>query len=155
MSHVGDFELEPLPGVEPHLISKLRRAGIESVVHLAASIPHEIANGDYEGNIVAADVDTLSDLVMKAKNALIDTGVLSKEFCTAEEVLARRKTLVTFTTGSKNLDSFLKGGIETQAITEFAGEFGSGKSQICHTLCVTASNIQKRWQLKDMKMPFC
>ncbi|MGC1932224.1 MAG: hypothetical protein WA667_24900 [Candidatus Nitrosopolaris sp.] len=26
---------------------------------------------------------------------------------------------------------------ETQAVTEFYGEFGSGKSQICHTLCAT------------------
>ena len=143
MSHVGDFELEQLPGVEPHLISKLRRAGIESVVHLAVSIPRELANGDYEGNIVAADVDTLAQLVMKAKKSLIDSGVLSKEFCTTQEVLERRETLVRFTTGSKNLDTFLKGGIETQAITEFAGEFGSGKSQICHTLCVTANNMNK------------
>src|SRR6185503_19745385 len=38
----------------------------------------------------------------------------------------------------KALDELLLGGIETQAITEFYGEFGSGKSQICHTLCVTA-----------------
>ena len=30
-------------------------------------------------------------------------------------------------------------GIETQALTEFAGEFGSGKSQLCHTLSVTAN----------------
>jgi DNA repair protein RadA len=37
------------------------------------------------------------------------------------------------------LDDFLKGGIESQAITELTGEFGSGKSQICHTLCVTAA----------------
>ena len=29
-------------------------------------------------------------------------------------------------------------GIETQAVTEFYGEFGSGKSQICHTLRATA-----------------
>ena len=43
------------------------------------------------------------------------------------------------TTGSNALDKLLLGGIETQAITEFYGEFGSGKSQICHTLCVTAS----------------
>ncbi len=35
-------------------------------------------------------------------------------------------------------DSFLNGGIETQSITEIAGEFGSGKSQICHTLCAAA-----------------
>ncbi|MFL6454033.1 MAG: hypothetical protein ACJ71L_08570 [Nitrososphaeraceae archaeon] len=33
----------------------------------------------------------------------------------------------------------MKGGIESQSITELAGEFGSGKSQICHTLCVTAA----------------
>jgi DNA repair protein RadA len=30
------------------------------------------------------------------------------------------------------------GGVETQAITELIGEYGSGKTQICHTLCVTA-----------------
>ena len=44
--------------------------------------------------------------------------------------------------GSAKLDTFLDGGIETQAVTEIAGEFGTGKSQICHTLCVTA-NTQK------------
>jgi DNA repair protein RadA len=43
------------------------------------------------------------------------------------------------TTGSKALDKLLLGGIETQAVTEFYGEFGSGKSQICHTICVTGS----------------
>ena len=41
------------------------------------------------------------------------------------------------TTGSKNLDALLGGGIETGAITEFFGEFRTGKSQICHTLAVT------------------
>ena len=42
-------------------------------------------------------------------------------------------------TGSKALDELLLGGIETQAVTEFYGEFGSGKSQICHRLCATAA----------------
>jgi DNA repair protein RadA len=41
-------------------------------------------------------------------------------------------------TGSKALDELLLGGIETQAVTEFYGEFGSGKSQICHTLFAMA-----------------
>ena len=41
-------------------------------------------------------------------------------------------------TGSRALDQLLLGGIETQAVTEFYGEFGSGKSQIRHTLCATA-----------------
>jgi DNA repair protein RadA len=38
-------------------------------------------------------------------------------------------------TGSKNLDNILYGGIETRAVTEFYGESTSGKSQLCHTLC--------------------
>ncbi len=50
--------------------------------------------------------------------------------------------LVRFSMGSAKLDTFLDGRIETQAVTEIAGEFGAGKSQICHTLCVTA-NTQK------------
>ena len=71
--------------------------------------------------------------------SLIDCGSLVKEFCTAEEILERRKGLVRFSTGSAKLDTFLDGGIETQAVTEIAGEFGTGKSQICHTLCVIAN----------------
>lgn len=39
-------------------------------------------------------------------------------------------------TGSKRLDDILGGGIETKALTEFYGETGSGKTQLCHTLCV-------------------
>jgi len=38
----------------------------------------------------------------------------------------------------------LSGGIETQALTEFAGEFGSGKSQLCHTLSVTANMAKEK-----------
>ncbi|CAB1117854.1 unnamed protein product [Ectocarpus sp. CCAP 1310/34] len=41
-------------------------------------------------------------------------------------------------TGSKQLDALLGGGIETGSITEFFGEFRSGKTQLCHTLCVTS-----------------
>jgi DNA repair protein RadA len=138
MSHVSDLQLEDLPGVQPHLISKLKQVGIQSVLDLAVSIPHELAVGG-EGSVISADTETISELVMTAKRALADSGALIKEFSTADQVLERRKSLVRFTTGSKNLDDFLKGGVESQAITDLAGEFGSGKSQICHTLCVTAA----------------
>jgi DNA repair protein RadA len=47
--------------------------------------------------------------------------------------------LVRFSMGSTKLDTFLNGGIETQAVTEIAGEFGIGRGHICHTLCVTAN----------------
>lgn len=32
----------------------------------------------------------------------------------------------------------LGGGIETGSLTEIFGEFRTGKTQLCHTLCVTA-----------------
>jgi DNA repair protein RadA len=139
MSHVSDLQLEDLPGVQPHLISKLKQAGVNSVLDLAASTPNELAGAGYEGNTISADTETISELVLKAKKVLADSGALIKEFSTADQVLERRKSLVRYTTGSKSLDDFLKGGIESQAITELTGEFGSGKSQICHTLCVTAA----------------
>ena len=45
--------------------------------------------------------------------------------------------MVTLTTGSGELDKLLEGGVETGSITEVFGEFRTGKTQLCHTLCVT------------------
>jgi DNA repair protein RadA len=140
MSHVSDLQLQDLPGVEPYMINKLKRAGIQSVTDLAVSTPVELIAGDYADNSpIEADIETVFQLITKAKRALMNFGVLDKEFCSAEQLLEKRSQLVRFTTGSKDLDTLLKGGIESQALTEFVGEFGSGKSQLCHTLCVTAN----------------
>ena len=95
MSGVTDLQLEDLPGVEAHLITKLKRAGIQSVVDLAASIPHELALGaNADGDAVAADTETISEAVLKAKKILIESGALIKEFSTADQVLERRISLV-------------------------------------------------------------
>jgi DNA repair protein RadA len=123
--------------IKPHLITKLKGAGIESIFDLAISIPHQLTEDG--GILTDADTESALDLVTKAKKALIDSGLLAKDFSTPEEILERRNALLKCTTGSSTLDSFLKGGIETQAMTEIAGEFGSGKSQLCYTLCVTAN----------------
>ena len=95
---------------------------------------------NYDESAKGIDVETMSQLIIKAKQKLIEDGVLYKELTTAEDMLEARKRLIKFTTGSKSFDLFLEGGIETQALTEIAGEFGSGKSQLCYTLCVTANN---------------
>ena len=42
------------------------------------------------------------------------------------------------TCGCKELDDILEGGMETGSITELYGENRSGKTQLCHTLAVTA-----------------
>jgi DNA repair protein RadA len=60
-------------------------------------------------------------------------------FVRADELFKMRQTVLRLTSGSKALDGMLDGGLETQSITEFYGEYGTGKSQICHQLCV---NVQ-------------
>lgn len=58
-------------------------------------------------------------------------------FITALDLLRGKKAVNVFTTGCKALDDLLGGGIETQSVTEFCGEYGAGKTQLCHQLCVT------------------
>ncbi|TNN38330.1 DNA repair protein RAD51 A [Liparis tanakae] len=58
-------------------------------------------------------------------------------FTTATEFHQRRAEIIQISTGSKELDKLLLGGIETGSITEMFGEFRTGKTQLCHTLAVT------------------
>jgi DNA repair protein RadA len=133
---ITDLHLEDLPGIKPLEISKLKRIGIESVLELATSIPQDLAEDTGD------KVESMSILIIQARKALANVGLLSKEFCTAADIMTRRNQIMRCSTGSISLDGLLGGGIETQALTEFAGEFGSGKSQPCHTLSVIA-NIPK------------
>jgi DNA repair protein RadA len=129
---VAELEIEDIDGVGPTTARKMREAGIHSVMELATAVPEELA-ADLGGS-----KDSASNFIMAAQKLLRESGVLDNEFTTADVELEKRKALLRCTTGSKALDELLLGGIETQAITEFYGEFGSGKSQICHTLCVTS-----------------
>lgn len=38
---------------------------------------------------------------------------------------------------AEELNTMLGGGFDSQAITELHGEWRTGKTQICHTLCIT------------------
>ena len=80
----------------------------------------------------------MSVLIVEARKALTNIGSTQQRILHRADIMTRRNQIMRCTTGSKSLDGLLSGGIETQALTEFAGEFGSGKSQLCHTLSVTA-----------------
>jgi RecA/RadA recombinase len=47
--------------------------------------------------------------------------------------------MATISTGSKAIDALLGGGIHTGMITDIYGESGSGKSQLCFTLCANCA----------------
>jgi len=58
-------------------------------------------------------------------------------FTTATELHRTRQDIIQVTTGSKELDKLLDGGFETGSVTEIFGEFRTGKTQLCHQICVT------------------
>jgi len=70
--------------------------------------------------------------IMAAARQLVPMRMVS-----AAEMLQMRRNMVQLTTGSAQLDRLLRGGIETGQITEIFGEFRCGKTQLCHTLCVS------------------
>ncbi len=129
---VLDTDLESLPGLGPATKKKLNEAGIYTILDLAVKSPSEIADR------IGSDLARATEFANKARLRLVEAGVLEKDFVPASEIYKKRQAIERISTGVKSLDALFGGGIETQAVTEFYGEFGSGKTQICHTLCVMA-----------------
>lgn len=117
-------EIEDLPLVGPSTGKKLREAGYRTLESLAVVSPL-ILSGE-----MGISEETATAIVRSARSAL------NMGFETADMVLRKRSQIQRISTGSKRLDDLLGGGIETQAITEFYGEFASGKTQIAHQAAV-------------------
>ena len=118
--------IEDLPGVGPATAQKLRDLGYHTVESLAMATARELEP-------VGVGEKKAFSFIEAARSSI---GV---SFIRADELLKMRQNVLRLSTGSKAIDKIVDGGLETQTITEFYGEYGSGKSQICHQLCV---NIQ-------------
>ncbi|MEM3086246.1 MAG: DNA repair and recombination protein RadA [Halobacteria archaeon] len=118
--------IEDLPGVGATVAERLREAGYGDIMSLATASP-----GVLSDQIEGVTESTASKIIAAARKAA-DVG----GFETGAQILERRKLVGKMTTGSSSLDELLGGGIESQAITEFYGEFGSGKTQIALQLSV-------------------
>ena len=112
-------------GISPTDIKKLTDAGFFTVESLAYTPKKTLLA--IKG-ISEAKADKILNEVIK----LVPMG-----FTTATEFHQKRSEIIQVTTGSKELDKLLQGGIETGSITEIFGEFRTGKTQLCHQLCVT------------------
>ncbi|CCH45195.1 DNA repair protein [Wickerhamomyces ciferrii] len=106
-------------------IRKLMEAGYNTVEAIAYTPKRALLT-------VKGISEAKSDKLLAEASKLVPMG-----FTTASEFHHRRSELICLTTGSKQLDTLLGGGIETGSITELFGEFRTGKSQLCHTLAVT------------------
>lgn len=129
--NTDDFDLSDLEGVGPVTKKKLEEAGVHNLMDLVVRGPVELEE------ISNMTPETCDKIVTKARKQLTATGLITKDFASATEIYKKRQTIGMITTGTDSLDSLLIGGVETQAITEVYGEYGCGKTQFCHTLCVT------------------
>jgi DNA repair protein RadA len=117
--------IQDLEGVGPVTAAKLTDAGFESIEALAVAPIREVMD---KANLESG----VASKIIKAARQTMEL-----DFVNAKQLWERRQGLLKLTMGSSNLNKLLVGGIETQAITEFVGEFGSGKSQACMKLSIT------------------
>jgi DNA repair protein RadA len=121
-----EVALEDLAGVGAATAEKLREAGYTDLMELAVASPGDIAEAAEIGTTIAQKI--IGEARRQADVGGFEVGTI---------LLERRKKLGRITTMARSLDELLGGGIETQAITEFAGEFGTGKTQIAHQAACT------------------
>ncbi len=120
-------QLTDLPGIGPAVAAKLESAGVYDMMSLAVMGPAEL--GDAAGISPA-----IARKAIQAARNMLDLG-----FTDGIEYARKRSNVINITTGSKNFDELLGGkGIETRAITEAFGAYGSGKTQLGLTLAVNA-----------------
>lgn len=120
------FETLEELGLGATMAKKLREVGLNTVEALGMATVKELEE-------IGVNKKTAKELIRKARLSM------PFQFIRGDELVKMRQNILRLTTGSNMLDKLLGGGIESQSITEFYGEYGSGKSQICHQLCV---NIQ-------------
>jgi len=121
-------KLTDLPGIGPAVAVKLEAAGIYDMMSLAVMGPASLADAAGVGAAVARKA-------IQAARGMLDLG-----FIEGTEYAKKRANVSHITTGSKNFDELLGGkGVESKAITEAFGAYGSGKTQLGSTLAV---NVQ-------------
>ncbi|KAI9013382.1 DNA repair protein RAD51-like protein 1-like protein [Phycomyces nitens] len=122
-------------GIQGSDIKKLKEAGFHTVQSIAYSTKRAILT--IKG-ISEVKADKIIDQGLTTSNqSNLAHKLVNIGFTTAMDMHLRRTDLIPITTGSKDLDNLLHGGIETGSITEIFGEFRTGKTQMCHTLAVT------------------
>ncbi|MEN2999313.1 MAG: DNA repair and recombination protein RadA [Acidilobaceae archaeon] len=127
MSEKPVRDLTDLPGVGPSTAQKLIEAGYTTIESIAVATPHELSAA------TNLPLPTVQKIIEAAREAL------DIKFKTALELKRERFKAKKITTSSRSLDELLGGGVETRTITEFFGEYGTGKTQVCHQLSV---NVQ-------------
>jgi DNA repair protein RadA len=120
-------KIEDLPGVGAATAEKLMLCGFDTLMAIAVATPGELVNSSGVTESVARK------LINVSRDAM-DMG-----FESGDELLKKRALITKINTNCDGFNEILGGGVETGAITECFGQYGSGKTQIGHQLAV---NVQ-------------
>lgn len=128
--HPDSFDLDSIDEIGPATKSRLEESGFKSIKDLIVRGPADVAEA------TGMEIEKSNYICNKARIRLEELGIIDKSFVTATKLYEKRKQEERISTGSKNLDDLFIGGIETGSVTEIYGEYGTGKTQLCHTLSV-------------------
>jgi DNA repair protein RadA len=131
--------IEDIPGVGPATAEKLREMGFHTVESLATATIKELMQAGVSEKQSAKVIGEARD-------------TLALNFVRADELIKMRQNVRRLSTGSKQIDELLGGGLETQTITEFYGEYGVGKSILCHQLAVNVQLPEDRGGLNGASL---
>lgn len=121
--------LQDLPGVGAATAEKLTLAGFGDLMAVAVATPGELVEA-------AGITEALARKMIQISRDSLEMGFIS-----GEDLLKKRAEVLKISTGSANFDKLMEGGFESRAITECFGQYGSGKTQVAHALCV---QVQKQ-----------
>jgi DNA repair protein RadA len=116
-----EIDIKEIPGIGDVTARKLRELGIMEARDLLLYSPIQLAE------MLNTAVERAEKMILNAYDMLKERGVIEEDFVTADYLLEKVSRRKYITTGSRNLDELLGGGVVTGAVTEFYGEFGSGK----------------------------
>ncbi len=125
-------DISDLPGIGAQGAEKLFKANYRTLESIAVASPMELTEAAGLG-------DKTAEKAIKAARDALEMG-----FETAEKIQKRREKIGKISTGSKELDELLGGGIETQSITEVYGKMSSGKTQWCFQLSVMVQHTPEK-----------
>jgi len=135
VSKALDFDIADLEGVGAVRKKRLEESGISTPMDLVVIGPTEIAE------VTGMDKSQADKICRVAREYLEKNDILRKSFQKASDTLKYRERQINtnrISTGCNSLNELLGGGFEPQAVTEFYGIYGCGKTQICHTAAVMA-----------------
>lgn len=122
-----DIGLKQLKGLGDKTVEKLANFGITSLYDLGIRGAREIEE------LTGADKNTAQNWVLLAKAKLEEAGLVRSTQMDVLELLEYQEQIKKITIGVEGMDKLLGGGLSPEALYEFYGEFGSGKTQYCLT----------------------